>query len=115
MNAKFKYSTCNPKRPLPIIFPTHQSVRNVMYHTIVKQDQFVYINVDGIAAYNSSPILFPNTVICKWCHSAFKYIYRRNRKTNLISRNISSSWNTNYPSISYAVLAFTIQLDSHIL
>ncbi|CCW08620.1 DUF4183 domain-containing protein [Bacillus sp. GeD10] len=62
MNYNFKYSTCNPKRPLSIIFPAHQSVRNVMYHTIAKQDQFVYTNADGITAYNSSPILSPNTV-----------------------------------------------------
>lgn len=62
MNCKFKYSNCNPKRPLSIIFPTHQSVRNVMYHTLAKQDQFVYTNADGIIAYNSSPILSPNTV-----------------------------------------------------
>ncbi|MGQ7076441.1 DUF4183 domain-containing protein [Escherichia sp. SP-MK2] len=33
-----------------------------MIHNIAQTDQFVYTNADGITAYNSSPILSPNTV-----------------------------------------------------
>ncbi|OQR53107.1 DUF4183 domain-containing protein [Bacillus sp. CDB3] len=37
-------------------------VQNTMYHTIAKQDQFVYTNADGLAEYNSSKILSPTEV-----------------------------------------------------
>ncbi|PEJ60500.1 MULTISPECIES: DUF4183 domain-containing protein [Bacillus cereus group] len=62
MKNTFKYSNCNPKRPLSIIFPTHHAIQNVMYHALAKQNQLVYTNSDGITAYNSSPILSPSAV-----------------------------------------------------
>ncbi|PEP89051.1 DUF4183 domain-containing protein [Bacillus toyonensis] len=59
---KSKLPNCSPKRPLAVLFPTYKSVQNIMYHTIAKQDQFVYTNADGLAEYNSSKILAPAEV-----------------------------------------------------
>ncbi|WP_244305994.1 DUF4183 domain-containing protein [Bacillus cereus] len=53
---------CNPKRPLAILLPPHNSVKNIMYHALAKQNQFIYTNADALTAYNSSNILSPTDV-----------------------------------------------------
>ncbi|MGR5993237.1 DUF4183 domain-containing protein [Bacillus cereus] len=62
MHYKNKLPNCSPKQPLAILFPTYQSVQNLMYHTLAKENQFIYTNADGLTEYNSSEILSPAKV-----------------------------------------------------
>ncbi|CUB56718.1 DUF4183 domain-containing protein [Bacillus cereus] len=62
MHYKSKLPNCSPKRPLAILFSPYKSVQNTMYHTLAKQDQFVYTNADGLTEYKSSNILAPSEV-----------------------------------------------------